>query len=702
MAIMNQVRDTVETDITDGVGFSYSKEGSAKLFMMMSDYLYSDKEYAVISELGANAYDAHAMVGKQDVPFSVFLPTALSNEFCVRDYGPGMSEEDVYRFLTQYGETSKSGSNDQVGFWGIGSKSPAAVSDTWSVISYHGGKKMHFEVFITEQGIPTLKKIFETVSEETGLEIRIPLAQTNYNTWKAACVKAFTYYKVKPKLNIEVSYPLVKYVDGVGSDLWSFRKDQYGYNTPHIITTMRRYSIDLNKIVTGLLADDVIVKQGIASKFFQRLDMTFDIGQIDLNISREQIQYTPKTVSAIRDRLRLAFNEFSKAVNDSLSATTTHVEFKKKLYDWYTQTNLTKELSIIADKRHGVENIPSDLQYIRFPIKSRTASIVAAGNKLMASRSRTQFGVRVSESWNRASSTYEYILSININDVSNIILVVRDVHDSAARAAFSGDQKKTYVIVEEAPNVELPIVMGSSFERKPKEKVAKNLSKSLNHLYILRYGIVRRIKEDEYNKAVANKNRVAIVKIEDARIAGNQLSNNEKVKFLVSYDYTILAYKQDDKVKEKFDTVGQALEKLYVELKNAPATIKDLEQHTLDDAWKDLRNSSAGLMVMMFNDDLTDQWKDIVAPVAKLIGHPTNSPVSNLVSGSVRKFRQLCSMLDKKHTFSHIDANSVIESVKARYPMLAHITWNWYVQPDSELYKAATDYVKFIDNKSAV
>src|SRR5512139_3120637 len=107
MAIMDLHRSDVQTDIQGGVEFSFSKDAASKLYQMMSNYLYSDKEYAVISELSANAVDAHALVNKKDVPITIQLPTRLESEFVVRDYGPGLPEDAVYRFLTSYGQSSK-------------------------------------------------------------------------------------------------------------------------------------------------------------------------------------------------------------------------------------------------------------------------------------------------------------------------------------------------------------------------------------------------------------------------------------------------------------------------------------------------------------------------------------------------------------------------------------------------------------------
>ena len=64
-------------------------------FLALSSKLYSDPVRAVIRELGCNAYDAHVAVGKKDVPFEVFLPTAAVLKI-ERDDAPPQTFVDNY------------------------------------------------------------------------------------------------------------------------------------------------------------------------------------------------------------------------------------------------------------------------------------------------------------------------------------------------------------------------------------------------------------------------------------------------------------------------------------------------------------------------------------------------------------------------------------------------------------------------------
>ena len=104
---------------------------SAKAFSILSSGLYANKIRAIIRELSCNAVDSHVAAGKADVPFEVHLPTALSPWFSIRDFGTGLSHEQVTKIYTTYFESTKTDSNDFIGALGLGSKSPFSYTNNF-------------------------------------------------------------------------------------------------------------------------------------------------------------------------------------------------------------------------------------------------------------------------------------------------------------------------------------------------------------------------------------------------------------------------------------------------------------------------------------------------------------------------------------------------------------------------------------------
>ncbi|MBU2515922.1 ATP-binding protein, partial [bacterium] len=167
--------ERVNNEISKSENFeqkTFSIKVCAKAFDIFSSKLYSDIHMAIIRELSANAWDSHCQAGKEKVPFHVHLPNTLEPFFSIRDFGTGLSHEDVMTLYTTYFESTKTETNDQVGSFGLGSKSPYAYTDNFTVTSFFNGKKTIYSMFKGEEGFPVVAVLNQTETEEdNGLEI---------------------------------------------------------------------------------------------------------------------------------------------------------------------------------------------------------------------------------------------------------------------------------------------------------------------------------------------------------------------------------------------------------------------------------------------------------------------------------------------------------------------------------------------------
>lgn len=87
-------------------------------------------------------------------------------------------------------ESTKANSNDQIGAFGLGSKSPFAVSDSFTVEARYNGEIHNFLMFLNAERIPTCElvtKDLETrdpqpipTEECNGLTVRVPVKSTSY------------------------------------------------------------------------------------------------------------------------------------------------------------------------------------------------------------------------------------------------------------------------------------------------------------------------------------------------------------------------------------------------------------------------------------------------------------------------------------------------------------------------------------------
>lgn len=113
-------RELTSGGIEESTQFDLSREDASHIMTILRDTLYSDRILAVLREYSANAWDAHRMVGKADLPIKVTLPTEMDPKLTIRDFGPGLSRPDVFNVYTKYGKSTKRDTDNAVGMLGIG------------------------------------------------------------------------------------------------------------------------------------------------------------------------------------------------------------------------------------------------------------------------------------------------------------------------------------------------------------------------------------------------------------------------------------------------------------------------------------------------------------------------------------------------------------------------------------------------------
>ena len=81
---------------------TFNIQTSAHAFEILSSGLYTDAITAIVRELSCNAYDSHVAAGNQSKPFDIHIPSRMEPCFSIRDYGTGLSHEDIIGVYTTY------------------------------------------------------------------------------------------------------------------------------------------------------------------------------------------------------------------------------------------------------------------------------------------------------------------------------------------------------------------------------------------------------------------------------------------------------------------------------------------------------------------------------------------------------------------------------------------------------------------------
>lgn len=308
--ILNCSNGDVWTSELEEKKFGFSN--SPIIFKILSDSLYSDKEGSIIRELSSNAIDAHRAAGTPDLPFEISISESSmfysgSHSLSIKDKGIGLSEEEVYSIYSVYGNSLKRESNDFIGGFGIGSKSPFAYTETFTVSSIHEGMQKVYTAYIGADGYPVIAKMFEKPTDEhNGLEVIIPIKRDDIQLFSQAVVNELSYINPRPVCN------------GF-SPKWMEGKSLYKKNDWEICNKLFRsndhwfveiggfyYPLDFRNLVQGWNNNIHSMKHDVV--------LHLGIGEIDLSASREQIAYTQKSIAVIMERVKRfaleAYQEF--------------------------------------------------------------------------------------------------------------------------------------------------------------------------------------------------------------------------------------------------------------------------------------------------------------------------------------------------------------------------------------------------------
>ena len=292
------------------VSFSLSAD-SESLFRILSDTLYSRKELAVVRELSTNALDANRMVGKEETPIEVHVPHDGAMHFSVRDFGPGLSEEDIVNIYTKYGESTKKTQDNMTGFMGVGSKSPFAVAEMFTVKSYFGGiLSIYIAKFIAGQPAPTIEKVSSVPSDEpSGLEVIVPAKPTSKQEWHDACQQVYNFFDIKPKFKNYFNFSEKIDLKEISPSVYAISSNLSFGATTGIFARMGQiaYRIDIAALHLS------IEHRKIIDAAHPKLLLDFAPREIDFSANREQLSYTARTIATLTSRISAAVDSILDA-----------------------------------------------------------------------------------------------------------------------------------------------------------------------------------------------------------------------------------------------------------------------------------------------------------------------------------------------------------------------------------------------------
>ncbi len=306
MKLLEQRNITKITGDVELTKFKINMNG--KVARMLSDQLYQDKIKAVLRELGTNAYDSHVMAGKKNVPIEVTLPTSFNPICIIQDYGVGLSPEQVENIYTVYGVSDKDNDNSLVGALGLGSKSVFAYGGkTATIESIFNGTKYVYSALLGEDNVPVLAKLGREIptQESNGVKITIPVNRTDISNFQSKAREVYEFFEVKPIFK--------------GTSISFENRQVIAKGTNWVLYNTGKCSALMGGIAYNIQFSDSALKPEEVKMFNHPFYINFNIGDLDIEISREGLSYDLKTRSAITSRFKLIRTEISKSINDEIA-----------------------------------------------------------------------------------------------------------------------------------------------------------------------------------------------------------------------------------------------------------------------------------------------------------------------------------------------------------------------------------------------
>jgi hypothetical protein len=357
MKLNTPAEQPIETSgVLDEAYFGISIPDQAMLLSFLRDKVYSDKVKAVIREYSTNAIDAHVMVGTPERPFDVTLPSLMNPYFIIRDYGPGLSKTDVFEKYIKYGASDKRDSNEGIGQLGLGCKAGFAYGDTFTITSWYEGVKSIYTAYIDESKMGKVAELSAEPSDEpSGVEIKLAVYTWDIDSYKAKARRLYKHFDVKPNCDLHISPPN-KSLTGKDGSWWM---SQPSPMQPLAIMGQIAYPINI-ELVRSIITD--LDDKQLATKALEaKVTIKFDIGDLDISLSREALEYTTTTKENLKEKLLQIVQELGAAVGDEVSKAKTYWQAKKTYYS--LMDSLPQELRQFAKAEWRGEDLRRRVQF---------------------------------------------------------------------------------------------------------------------------------------------------------------------------------------------------------------------------------------------------------------------------------------------------------------------------------------------------
>ena len=765
----------------------FNMKATAKSFQILSAGLYTDHFAAILRELGCNSADSNTKAGKPLTPIRVHLPNTLEPFLSIEDDGMGLDDVEVRGeyvcpncehtedsdfdkevcsecgcklseanfepgIYTTYFESDKTDAEDLTGCLGLGSKTPLAYTDQFSVVAVKDGIRNVYSACLNEAKMPAIVRLHtEKTTDGNSVKVELGVNPDDFAKFEQTAGYVYQWFTTKPEITgvEDFTYPedqtFLMETEDYGIVDKGFNEYSSGGATAVLMGNVR-YTLNygdfdyktqnkFSKVEAMLLKHGVFLKVSLKEG-------------CDVAASREKLQMTARSVETIKAKLAIVEMDCLVEVQKRIDECTSIWDARIKYDELMSKTILgaIAKKSEVDPTWKGRECNPMisftsyrDEAYLEYP---RDDNRLLSGDDNILPGPPQQKFKKIPVVMAKGSSCYlrspqrgrsdEDIFdkSHGLEGVkvgNNVHVFIQDVaHGSyAAVERFLRDNYgSTVVLIAERESYTLQTFLDDSglsevtklVSTLPKPERQANKAKQKKTAKAVRFvGGDRYQERSSYmweDHTIEDLDEGGVyVEVNRYNWSAGKLSNNEMTepRFLSNHVTKVRAF--DPNLGE---VVGLR-KALIKKVENNPNWVR-LDQHIVDlvKADADLLNDAIAygvwLAVKSGGDEVKNQMdslhgKDWAAH--STLGSLLNETelFRNCGSKEVRAFRNIrenYGYIVDEHLPTGVDYTSLIEGLKKQwetiaetYPMMRFVSWNWSMRDDK--LETVVDYINSVD-----
>lgn len=290
---------------------------------------YSNTVLATIREVYCNAVDATIENGNSPELIVVTVPTRLNPTFSVRDFGSGLTHDQIFNLYTKIGKSTKRDSDSKIGSFGIGRLAPLSYNkDGFTITSFVNGEKRVYYMYISEENDTKIDELFVgPTDEKNGMLISVAVNNGDIYSFHNTCQSFFQYFDVLPRF-------------------MGFNKDHvYRNNSESVLcgSNWKILSSGSSTIVMGGVGYPLslsLCKLDDSCSWLSSvcLILTVPIGTVGLHHSRENLEYNKKTQSYLAEVAKTIAAEIKAKIEEDFSKNITCLKEAKIKFTKFSNT----------------------------------------------------------------------------------------------------------------------------------------------------------------------------------------------------------------------------------------------------------------------------------------------------------------------------------------------------------------------------